>query len=518
MADGVVDSTPRASPFHSAAPTEAEFYLVPQFSAGYDSRATSARQGLAALLHSIWPENGTAANRFDRLQRSSATIFVLWTPPQDPEDDEADCRVIGSSSFRRVGGQDGPELEAVADACWSACVIFSLLVDAQLQGKGLGSAILQRTEAEAAQRGYTHAFLGAEAHLVSFYEKHGYEVVSEPGWKQRTKKPQTWMRKALATTTTTATATNTPLPQQMSAMRLRGSGAVRQQQQDSSAARHWYSCIAHRAALDHPTTSTTVRRRNSCCSPTVLVFLVLLLLADRADAIVSSRKILLLHGSGGSAGAFLNHGALGIQGAAKGSYHDGGRLAWLFGAIDWDVGLEDDMEWGEWWLRPSGEASEAGYKAADKAIATIEDTIREGDYDGIVGFSEGAMIAAVIAARATLKEEGACDDLGFAVLCGGAVPMPYEALLRRLREEDESTAEVVRVVPTVHCLSKSDTVHAAAEGERRASFFGVEGSSRVLVTWHDAGHAMPSARDCKEIIAFADEAAPNAYAKSKARR
>lgn len=191
------------APFHSAA-AGADWYHVPPFSSGYDGRAAAARQGLAILLNSIWPENGSVTNRLTRLQRSSATMFVLAIPPAPESDSENSSSssdngssVLGSASLRKVGGQDGPELEAVAAACASACVVFSLLVDAPLQGKGVGSAMLKRTEVEAAQRGYSHAFLSAEAHLVRFYEKHGYAVVSEPGWKQRTKKPQSWMRKAL---------------------------------------------------------------------------------------------------------------------------------------------------------------------------------------------------------------------------------------------------------------------------------------------------------------------------------
>ena len=62
----------------------------------------------------------------------------------------------------------------------------------------------------------------------------------------------------------------------------------------------------------------------------------LLLIIDAANAIVSNRKILLLHGMGSSAGAFMNRGSMGFQGAASASYHDGGRLAWQFGALDWN--------------------------------------------------------------------------------------------------------------------------------------------------------------------------------------
>ena len=229
----------------------------------------------------------------------------------------------------------------------------------------------------------------------------------------------------------------------------------------------------------------------------------LLLLAD-ADAIVSSRKVLLLHGSGSSAGAFLNRGAMGIQGAASASYHDGGRLAWLFGAMDWDVGFEDDLEWGEWWTRPAEEASPAGFAAAEKAIDNIMAKVRDEEYDGIVGFSEGAMIAAVIAARAVLDPDFR-GPMSFAVMCGGAVPAPYEDLLARARD-DPSAA----MLPTVHCLSQLDTVRGPEQGERLAAFFGPE----ALIAWHEAGHAMPSAAECKPIITFLDEAAPTPYTRN----
>ena len=233
-----------------------------------------------------------------------------------------------------------------------------------------------------------------------------------------------------------------------------------------------------------------------------LTRLLLLIFSTPASTIVSNRRILLLHNIGSSAGAFMNRGSMGFQGAASASYHDGGRLAWGFGALDWDAGIEDDIEWGDWFRVPNAaDASAKGYAATEKAIALIEETFIDGGYDGILGFSEGAMIASVVAARAALGEEGACTgSLRFAILCGGAVPTPYEELLERLQASKQS-------IPTAHCMSKADAKHGAEQGERLARYFGEE----AMVAYHDGGHAMPSAKECKPVVSYVDEAAPNAY-------
>ena len=160
---------------------------------GDDSSAGAARLGLAALLNSIWPENGSVSNRHQRLQRNSSATILVLVPAGAPS-----RRVLGSASIRGIeAARDGPEVAGVAAACSSACVLFSLLVDVPLQRHGLGSALLRRTEAEASSDGHSHVFLMAEDSLVGFYQRHGYEVVSKPTWKQRTRKPQKWMRKAL---------------------------------------------------------------------------------------------------------------------------------------------------------------------------------------------------------------------------------------------------------------------------------------------------------------------------------
>ena len=164
---------------------------------------SAGKMGVAKLLNSVWPENGTSANRFARLQKSSDTIFALLTP---------DAQVLASGSLRTIRESDGIELTAVAQLSPSPCVLFSLLVDTRLQGQGLGSSLLRQMEAEAAARGHCHVFLNAEPHLArGFYEKRGYEKISSASWRQRTRKPMDWLRKAVCDETAADTYTDTQL-------------------------------------------------------------------------------------------------------------------------------------------------------------------------------------------------------------------------------------------------------------------------------------------------------------------
>ena len=216
------------------------------------------------------------------------------------------------------------------------------------------------------------------------------------------------------------------------------------------------------------------------------------------SSVDASRRILLLHGSGSSAGAFLNRGAANLLGAASNAYHDGGPHAWQFDGLDWDEGVDLETNWGAWWtdddLSTYGAESLAG---GNKAIAAVEEALHTGGFNGIVGFSQGAAVAAVVAARSALRIDGAYTDLQFAVMCGGAMPTPYSNLLTEL--PSAST-----VLPTLHCLSKCDTVMPTEQGEALASCFGPNADVR----WHDAGHALPPKDVCKEVIAWADAVCP----------
>ena len=145
-----------------------------------------------------------------------------------------------------------------------------------------------------------------------------------------------------------------------------------------------------------------------------------LLLPAHGSAVIFNRKILLLPGSCSSAGAFLNMptGAAPLIGAAKATYHDGGRLAWLFEAID------PQTPSGEWFC-PGGTG-----EGADESIAAVEAALEAGGFAGLVGFDDGAALASLVAARAALGE-GCAGRLQFAVMCSATMPKPYEPLLHR---------------------------------------------------------------------------------------
>ena len=116
-----------------------------------------------------------------------------------------------------------------------------------------------------------------------------------------------------------------------------------------------------------------------------------------------------------------------------------------------------------WWTYSAGERSftASSYEGAEQSIAAVEAELESGGYVGLLGFSQGAMLAAIVAARASLRES--CPLLRFAVICAAAVPKPYEPLLERLRAAPEAAA----ALPTLHCLSEARARHAISAAAPR---------------------------------------------------
>ena len=122
-----------------------------------------------------------------------------------------------------------------------------------------------------------------------------------------------------------------------------------------------------------------------------------LIIALFAQCCAASRRILLLHGSSSSAGAFLNRGALNVLGAAATAYHDGGPHAWQFGGVEWDADINEATDYGAFWSQTL--KTPQSLAAGDLAVALVEDELRAGGYQGVIGFSQGAMLASVAWAR-----------------------------------------------------------------------------------------------------------------------
>ena len=149
--------------------------------------------------------------------------------------------------------------------------------------------------------------------------------------------------------------------------------------------------------------------------------------ARLADA---SRKILLLHGSSSTAGAFINRGASSLTGAAASAYHDGGPHAWQFGSLDWDAEIGEVTNCGDWWTS-TAESSPEQLAAGDSAVSLVEETLRSGGFNGIAGFSHGALLASVVAARG-IGQRWLLLRLEFAVFCAGAIAEPYAETFEEL--------------------------------------------------------------------------------------
>ena len=163
-----------------------------------------------------------------------------------------------------------------------------------------------------------------------------------------------------------------------------------------------------------------------------------------------------------------------------------------FDAID--AGNDD----GVWWTYPKGQRSFTAdaYKGAEESIEAVESALVDGGFCGLVGFSQGAILGSIIAARAALGE--GVSGLRFAVLCSGAVPKPYAPTLDRLRAAGGGGS-----VRTLHCLSAVDAMNPPEQGEALAAAFGP--SAEVL--WHDGGHAMPPPGEAlKRTAEFLDRA------------
>ena len=198
------------------------------------------------------------------------------------------------------------------------------------------------------------------------------------------------------------------------------------------------------------------------------------------------RRVLCLQGKGGD-GAEM-HARLKRLRTALGS-------EWQFDCPDAPhaIGGRDRA----WWVNPPGERSYTAlsYEGADLSIGQVEDAWSAGSYDALLGFSQGAMLAAVVGARGRLGRGPVRPSA--MVLLGAALPKPYESLLEEL-----SCLEPTSIVSmatgsacfSLHCLSKADVTNPPEMGEWVADCFAkssLQGATQVQKLWHDSGHVIP---------------------------
>ena len=155
----------------------------------------------------------------------------------------------------------------------------------------------------------------------------------------------------------------------------------------------------------------------------------------------------------------------------------------------------------------------APHVAADWAasLAALEAVWRaRGPYDGVVGFSNGAAAAFLLAAHAAAAP-ARFPGLRFAVLAGGYVPEPLKQLLPPALVAGDSgsggggdggAAALARplALPSLHIMGEADPVVSVDDGAALARCFEA-GARRVLK--HPGGHFVPQqARHCAEVVGF----------------
>lgn len=163
--------------------------------------------------------------------------------------------------------------------------------------------------------------------------------------------------------------------------------------------------------------------------------------------------------------------------------------------LNFDISSEggreiDNMR--SWW--PNSESNPDHLtidQALDEIIADIE---RDGPYVGVLGFSQGAALAAILCQIIHTLHE-AQEPLKFGLF--------YSGFKSRLPEYAKYYEKPISI-PTIHIIGTLDTV---VEEERTMKLYDAcEPSKRVLLT-HPGGHFVPNAKDIlTKVAAFVHNA------------
>ena len=157
------------------------------------------------------------------------------------------------------------------------------------------------------------------------------------------------------------------------------------------------------------------------------------------------------------------------------------HLTFVDGPAELPIARGDSAALRAWWLDDGGVAD---------ALNAIEIHWKQGRYDGVLGFSQGALCAASVAAR-PLRFPG-CR---FVILASA----PSEPRLDAPAWGD-AAAKLPIDIPSFHMLSQQDKAVLPAESIRIQACFA---SARAVTYEHSKGHALPCrAADVEAIAAF----------------
>lgn len=195
---------------------------------------------------------------------------------------------------------------------------------------------------------------------------------------------------------------------------------------------------------------------------------------------MAKARILCLHGYAQN-GAFFRQRTGSLRRALK---KDVGEFVFLDAPFPATAaflgdGAEDRGPALGWWTWDDAARATGGsfeYRGADEALARVRACVAaEGPFDGILGFSQGATMAALLCLSSRAK-----PPFRFAILCSGFSPHDprYASLCEELPPAN---------LPTLHVCGEADARVLPAKTRMLAACFA---SAEVHV--HAGGHAIPS--------------------------
>jgi len=149
-----------------------------------------------------------------------------------------------------------------------------------------------------------------------------------------------------------------------------------------------------------------------------------------------------------------------------------------------------DAEYYEWWNATANEDGVVEYRGVDASLERVRDAFAADAFDGVLGFSQGATLTTVLAAKGAAEGWGPFADargvsenpaMTFAVCVGGMLARTPAA--RALYEK----AKAARAsTPSLHLIGDADRVMPPSLSERAAAHFADATTAR-----HARGHVIP---------------------------
>lgn len=174
-------------------------------------------------------------------------------------------------------------------------------------------------------------------------------------------------------------------------------------------------------------------------------------------------------------------------------------------AVDASSGIRREKR--TWWRTRSPSASDVKMHDADKVYEGFDESLRvvsmafeeHGGFDGVLGFSQGAVFAHLVCAAACGWETGVEGVEGISGLKFGIMVAGFptrDAGMQGMLERDMKEGGVK--IPSLHVWGRGDTLVPPEGSEMLSELF--EAGSRECVV-HDGGHVVPQKKEERKAVA-----------------